>query len=157
MRSAPTIVILVFTILLVCTPAQAIVLSSPPQAPSIDLLPYWQIVDEYRAGHTQEAARRIADFGARRMDRAFSELETLLKRHEPEGAPWSVSRLKAAVVMHTHLALSGVIEFPREQGAHLAFARRLVELKRGTRRGGEVLPNPSASAGTCGSPGPPTS
>jgi hypothetical protein len=140
MRSTPTVAIGAFSMLLVCAPARAAVPDPPPQGPSSDLVSYWQIVDEYRAGHAGEAMRQIADFGFRRMDRAFIELEAQAKRHEPEGARWSVTRLKAAVVMHTQFALSGAIQLPSERGAHLAFARRLAEMKGAKRRGSEVLP-----------------
>jgi tetratricopeptide (TPR) repeat protein len=91
---------------------------------------YWQIVEEYRAGHVAEAARRIAALGARRRDGVRDYLEDLLASNVPEGPFWTMSRLKSAVAMHTQIALDGFIELPSEQSEHLAVARRLVDIKR---------------------------
>jgi hypothetical protein len=144
MGRAPAIALVVFATLLPSAPGHLVAApASLPQAPLSDLVPYWQIIDVFRAGHAQEAARQISAFGVKRMDRAFNALEAQLRGNEPEGAFWSMTRLKAAVVMHTHIVLSGLIELPTERSAHLVFARRLVDLKRverGGRGGQEVLP-----------------
>jgi tetratricopeptide (TPR) repeat protein len=136
MGPRPVVALVVLATLFPSAPAHLVAApASLPQAPLTDLVPYWQIVDEYRAGRAREAARQLSAFGERRLDRAFLELEHRIRLDEPEGTSWSLARLKAAVVMHTDLVLAGLVELPTERAAHLEFARRLVNLKGGRVRG----------------------
>jgi tetratricopeptide (TPR) repeat protein len=103
------------------------------QNPGGDLATYWRIVDEYRAGNLEEAARDLSAFRPR-LRRALDELARRVDNAPGGDASWSTSQVRAAAVMHTHLALAGLIELHTEQTESLAFAKALVDLKDRRRR-----------------------
>lgn len=116
--------------------ALPIAVSPRPQAPqqpeaARPALPpaatYLQVVDRYRSGSVDLAARTVVSLDHARIEIAVKWLGKDAPRDA--GDPDYVSRIQAAALLHAHVVLAGVVNTPSERTWHLAIAKRLVDLQ----------------------------
>jgi len=94
---------------------------------------YHAIVEQYRLGRIEAAAKLLREAGSDAIGQAIADLARDLERGRE--SPWPSIDIQGAVMFHTEAVLSGMAALPSEQAWHLQAAKRLVELRApGSRR-----------------------
>jgi tetratricopeptide (TPR) repeat protein len=129
----PAVVGLALCLLAASLPRGVAGQTTTPTSRADDLATYTHIVDVYRRGQTYEAMRALSEFPRERAENALAELGRRARAEEGNRAAL-VDLVRAAVVFHTDIALSGFLELPSEQSSNLGMARTLVEIEQSGRR-----------------------